>query len=515
MFFLLFLLLLIILIPRLWLIFNTSYTFYSDDAIYAILAKFWLDGNWQYVFHPTWPPLYPAISTFFLLFSSNFETSLRLISLIFGTAMIIPLFYLLKKTTSPVEAIFYIITLGLFTSLVTISLLPLSDSLAIFLILSGMVSIFFGFFNLPSNLGIKFLLFGSFIFGLVYLTRVEGTMFFFLTLLYLIFYGIIKCRTKQYFLNILYFIIVFFVTISPYAIATRWQIGEWSLSQKFSAQLQQGHAFALNKRDTTWAQEIDSAKFPNYKSPYYKNGTEFLLNRLYYFLHLYPEKQFKWKITYLSIFPIWAIPFMLIGITYLLNKKYIWSMIYLIFITIIAIAVTIFSTPMQDIRYLAWTIPIFLYFFLLGIKKIIHKNFISALLFLIAVIFFPGTSLDNMFNPNKIIKNFTQLYYKNELKIAGIWIKEHTLYPTPKIMMRHEGVEFYSGGQTIYIPQISYDEVILYAKKNNVDFIIAWDEELAGDKELVRLLNDKVQHPGLQKVYSIKGHSNIIIYKLI
>lgn len=505
----------IILLPRAWVLFNSSYTFYSDDAIYAILAKSLLDGHWQYVFHPTWPPLFPAISAFILLFTSNFEFGLRLTSLIFGVVIVIPLYFLVTKTTSKVNAVAYVISLSLFTPLVTISLLPLSDSLAIFLIVSGLISMFFAFLHFPSLVATKLFILSAFSFGLVYLTRAEGTMFFFLTFLYLLFYGILKYRTKQYFLNIIYFTIVFFITISPYVIATRWQIGEWSLSQKFSAQLQQGHAFALNKRESTWAQEIDSAKFPSYNSPYYKNGTEFLLNRLYGLMHTYPEKQLKWQIVFLSVFPIWTISLMLIGTTFLLNKKYIWSMIYLIFIIIIAVPITIFSTPMQDIRYMAWAIPFFLYFFLLGIKKIIHNNSLSALLLFLIILFFPGTSLDNMFNSDKIAKNFTKLYYKNELKIAGMWIKNHSLNLDPKIMMRHEGVEFYSDGETIYMPQISYNHVVKYANNNKVDYIIAWDEELVGDKELMRLLDEKIQHPGLQKVYSIKGHGNVIIYEPI
>lgn len=293
---------LIIFLPRLWILLNSSYTFYSDDAIYATLANSWRTGAWQYVFHPFWPPLYPAISALFLSPVSYFEIALRQTSIIFGTAVIIPLF--------------------------------------------------------------------------------------FLTLIYLIILGIFKLRTKQYFLSILYFIIIFLITISPYVIATRWQIGEWSISQKFSAQIQQGHAYALNNRNTTWAQEIYSAKYPNYKSPYFKNGDDFLLDRLYYFLHIYNEKQLRWTTVFLSIFPIWVIPIILIGIIYLLNKKYSLSIIYLFFILITSVPITIFSTSEQDVRYLAWTIPIFLYFLLLGIRKTVNKNYTCALLLFLAV-FFP------------------------------------------------------------------------------------------------------------------------------
>lgn len=499
----------LIILPRFWIIFNSSYAFYSDDAIYTALARSLIEGKWQYVFHPTWPPLYPAITAALALLIPNLEFASRLVAVTFGTAIAIPLFYLLRQTMSLSVALSFMFAILLFTPILKISLLPLSDSLAIYLTILGLVLVFFAFVRLR----MKFLLFSSFIFGLVYLTRTEGTMFFTLTLIYLIFYAIFKCRTRLFFLTILSFIGIFFFTISPYVVATRLQIGEWSLSQKFSAQIQQGHAFAVNKNGTTWAQEVTATFSPNYQSPYFKNGLDFINNRFLFLMQQYPEKQLKWQKVFVSIFPVWTLPLILLGSSSL-SKKYRWPVIYLIFIMAAAIPMTIFSTPVQDIRYLAWTIPIFLYFFYLGIGRLIPKKFIAVTAFA-AVLLFPGASLDNLVNPKGIAADFTQNYYKSELKSAGDWIKHHTLHPSPKIMMRHEGVEFYSGGETVYTPQLAQNQVLLYAKKNKVDYLVAWDEELAMDTELASLLDDQITHPGLQKVYAVTGRGKIIIYSLI
>lgn len=506
---------LLLLLPRLYIIFNSPYTFYSDDAIYAVLARSLTEGQLQYIFHPTWPPLYPSISAFFILLIPGFENALRVVSVIFGTAIIIPLFFLLRKTVSLQGAISFIFALSLFTSLQTLSLLPLSDSLAVFLIISGSVSVFFALLHLNTRLGTKLLLLGSFNFGLAFLTRTEGTMFFFLTLGYLIFYGVLKYRTKAYFLTVLAFVFVFFLTISPYLLAIKNQIGEWSLSQKFSAQLQQGHMFALNKQGTTWAQEIDSAKFPSYSSLYYKNGTEYLLDRLYSFMQQYPQKQTKWINVFLSIFPIWALVLILAGaLASFLDKKHFWQEFYIVFLLLLAVPITIFSTPMQDIRYLAWAIPIFLYLFYKGINAAIRKKNFAALLTFLAVLTFPGVSVTNIIDPSGVAVNFNNTYNKYELKDAGLWIKNNSKYTNPKLMMRHEGVEFYSGGETIYMPQTTYEEVLKYAKKNGVEFIVAWDEELAADEQLKVLLDREVKHPGLMEVYFTKGKGQIILYSL-
>ena len=503
----------VLFIPRLWIIFNSSYTFYSDDAIYAILAKSWTLGNWGYIFHPTWPPLYPALSAVVALGTQSFESALRATSLFFGTALIIPLFILLRHTMSQVQAISYSIALALFTPLLTMSVLPLSDSLSVFLIISGLVAVFFAFYS-SSEPKRRLLLLASCIFGLVYLTRTEGTMFFFFTLLYLLTH-MMGFRTKKYILTVLLFIAVFIITISPYVIASRVQLGEWSLSPKFSAQIQQGHSFALNSRGTTWAQEVTSPKNPDFQSPYFRNGTGYLLERLYYFMRLYPEKQVKWQGVFMSIFPAWMIVIVLAGAAGLFKSRNIKGNLYLIFILAMAIPVTIFSTPVSDVRYLVWTIPVFLYFFYLGIGLIVKEKKLAAIFTLILVLTFPGVTTDNLVNPKKIADNFSKVYNRVELKEAGFWIKDNSLVSVPKVMMRHEGVEFYSEGETIYIPQISYEEFLSYAGKNNVDFIVAWEDELAGDQKLHTLMENRSEHPGLKEVYSVKGKSLLIIYTLL
>ena len=255
-----------------------------------------------------------------------------------------------------------------------------------------------------------------------------------------------------------------------------------------------------------------------------KNGSDFAINRLYYFFRQYSPKQEKWQQVFLLIFPLWAVPLMLIGAVTILKKTYRWSLLYMIFIMVTAIPITIFSTPVQDISYLAWTIPLFLYFFYLGVEKLVFlflywmekKTLITAAVTLLAVLLFPGTSLDNLTNPQKVAANFSQTHNKKELKIVGEWIKSNFFGSNPKVMLRHEGVEFYAEGETVYLPQISFEQLLDYAKKYQVDYLVAWDEELASDEKLVFLLNDKINHPGLQKVFSPNlPNTKIVVYTLL
>ena len=55
-----------------------------------------------------------------------------------------------------------------------------------------------------------------------------------------------------------------------------------------------------------------------------------------------------------------------------------------------------------------------------------------------------------------------------------------------------------------------------YAKRNKVDYVVAWENELAADPNLSFLLDDKINHPGLEQVFSpASSHRKIIVYKLI
>lgn len=509
-------------IIRLVILLKSSYTFYSDDAIYASLARMWIERDFQHVFHPTWPPLFPLVSAVFYLVTSNFELALRLVSMVSGVLLLVPLYYMMKNTLSAFHAFFFILAIMLISPLLLMSFLPLSDALATLLALSGITSFFIAFKEKNKERQNKFIFLGALLFGLNYLTRPEGTMFFFLTMIFMFFYFIINSKFKKIFTIFPIAITIFFLTVSPYAIAIRLQIEEWSLSPKFSAQIQQGHAFALNKRNTTWAQEIGSVKNPNYQSPYFKNGFGYVLGRFYFLKQLYGQKQTRWLEVFLNIFPVWSVAIFLLGIAKIFSKQFFWPISYVVFIMSVSVPITIFTAAQFDVRYLAWLIPFFLFFFYLGTKRIFTissriPQIVVPLVFLGSVMTFPGFSANYIYNPLKFAEDFTNTYDKRELKEIGLWIKKNTSAPNPRIMMRHEGVEFYSEGETIYLPQITYRELIDYAKKNKVDFIVAWDENLAYDDKLSLLLDKKVAHPGLQEVYLVGSDSNpkAVIYRLV
>jgi len=509
------------------LLIHTSVTLYSDDAIYAELARFATQGQWYRTFHPTWSPLFPTVSSLIYPFFESWETTLRFISILSGIATLIPLYFLAKSLLSRPQAVVFILITSFLIPLLDLSIFPLSDTLSTFFAITGITFIFFG---LKRNIE-KYYYFGSFFFGLTYLTRSEGTVYFFFTLLFLSIYFSFLCfirhdKKTPYFRSLLLFVIIFLITVSPYLIATKNQLGKWTLSHKVSAQFKQGHAFQVRENTgLTWIQEVVSVKTPNYKSEYFTGGISYIIDNLDWYMFWFGEKSATWSKVFKENFPLWSTPIILIGSLKFLQKKNFWSFGYLVAILSFAIPLTIFATPLAQMRYLFWTIPFLMLLVFLGIDLLIHlilpkPKGITILLATVAAVLmvtkFPSFDKALIFQPKAYIQAFTNIHKREEIYDSGVWLKENSKSTNPKIMMLHEGIEFYADGETIYIPQNhTIDEVIIYGKKLKAQYIIAWTEELSHDKNLSVLLTENYTHPNLKRIYKTESNGRkVIIYEI-
>jgi len=176
----------------------------------------------------------------------------------------------------------------------------------------------------------------------------------------------------------------------------------------------------------------------------------------------------------------------------------------------LGIIVTVFATPLADIRYLLWTLPIFLFFFFAGFSNFPFVAFIAFL-------FFPSLSISTILNPLEYARGYTANHYRKEIIQASNWINNNKKTQEPRIMTRYENIEFYSDGNTVYLPQeLTYVQMIEYAKRQKVDYFIAWTETLSNENNLVFLLEENADTPGLNKVFSTYSNSRaLIIYEVV
>lgn len=513
---------------RIIILANSSLTFYSDDAIYASLARFLLEGDLAHFFHPTWQPLYPALSVIFYKVVGNWEAALRLVSVLSGVAIVIPLFILVRKFLSTIHALAFSAVITFFAPTLKLSLLPMSDMLATLFVISGITATVIA---MGKRDGIQLPALAALLFGLGFLTRSEGTMFFFLTLAWVTLFlahQILKEKAQIRKLLLLPLMTgVFLLTISPYLVATKTQLGQWTLSHKFSAQIKQEHAFQL-RNGTTWSQEAVSVRSPNYNSEYFVGGVGFVMENQDWFVWWFQQKAKRWINLFKELFPVWAMPLMALGLLREL-RKHPWSMGYIAFVMLTAIPVTIFSTPLVDSRYLLWTLPLFLLFFYLGVQvlfalfKAPHK--LTATIAFLLTLTFPSFVTSAITHPETYAREMGKIHTRPEIRMAGAWIRQNSAGEIARIAMRHEGVEFYANGETIYIPQeLALEEFIDYAKKNKVDYVVAWSDELAAETELSVLLEEKAKlaSQGLtlrsygleEKVRFTEDNRTLVIYAL-
>lgn len=484
---------------KVFLIYNSKLTFYADDAIYAEIARFWVQGKFYLVFHPTWPPLYPFLTFVGHIFLLSWENSARLVSALSGSAIIIPLYFLGKKFLPKLSALLMAVSSVFIASIFRLSILPQSDMLATTLVLCAVAFFVYRRFNLA-----------AFFFGLTYLTRSEGLMFFGLSFVFLV-------LSREKIKTILLFLLVFLATISPYLVATRIQTGSFSLSQKASAQIKQGHSFQLIGR-TTWIQQVVSVKTPNYKSGYFKGGLRYILEYSDWFWFLFVQKLGTWKNVLTNTFPSWALFISGIGLVTILKRKGTRDILYILFLLVPGVLTTIFATPLADVRYLLWVVPIIVLLLYLGVEittKFIFKNrflWISPVVSILFVFMLPSLEPTAFSNPNSYVQNFSNNYYRPEIEMAGNWIGKNSSHLNPKIASRHEGIEFYADGETIYIPQeLTLEKFLTYTEENNTDYIAAFSDEISNDKYLSVMLDDNFKSKHLKRVYKTEDKGRIII----
>lgn len=509
---------------QLYLLLNTKLTFFSDDAIYASLARLITERNFDLALHPFWMPLYPLFSALAYLFFGQWELSLRLISVIASVSLLYPVYLLAKKVVSPEVGIFLSLSIALNYPLIKIGIFPQADALAAFFMLSSFCVLAISLSQEKLKIKNLLVLSSALLLGLEYLTRPEGTLFFAIFLSFLILNLLIQIFLfKKYplreFLIIPSFILIFFITISPYLIPIHQKLGFWTLSQKFNAQIQQEHAFKY-KFNTTWNQETTSVKNPNYKSIYFLNPLSYILDNFNRLNIWFIQKIHSWIKIYLGIFPIWSIPLILLGTGSLLRKKSSWQTAFILYTLFIALPVTFYSTAISDIRYLAWSIPLIYFMYYLGadlittlIKTKLFKSLVVFFFFTLTFLF-PSNFFVNLWQLDKFIANYNQIYYLPEIQDLAIRLSAMKTRPT--VMSRYEALEFYSNGKTIYLPQTDIETLINYAKTNNVDFLIAWQREIGSEKNLSLLLENNFTHPRLKLIYSLNSKDGPLkVYTLL
>lgn len=524
-----------------------------DEINYLKLGASGAIHGLNHVLHPYWTPLYPLTVALMGKLFHDYEVAGRLVSILFGALLIVPVYLFSLRYFSRKIAVFSSLLIAFFPALIESSTSAETEPLYNFVAAMG---ILVGFYvlNQKSHWGAAM---AGILFGLAYLTRPEGIG------LYLVFSGIVVCMTLfevvkyHKFKSTLLFLIVtlgFFITSSPYLIYLKKVTGHWTISSKGATNLQgeisvmenKNHAEQLNpwlmlSDDNTTLPDDDIYHTGEYLKKYHQQNDEELPN---HGRQIVSVTSFLVAKKYLKIFlevitggvsQVLGLPILVLMILGLWGKAWDRNRIirdgYLLtfvgFFWFIVVPMFHFTE-----RYMLPMVPLVLIWSGVGIEYLmewfektretlalkIKSNIMVAIRKAFIILF-----ISSLFIPayiRMIVRNpydATEWAEPIEQKKAGLWLKNYCGDATPVVMSWSHAVSFYAGNyninQSITIPHNDLDRVLQYAKYRGATFLSLNEKNQKGFPTVSYLLDETQAPPELKLIYkddSIVGLKTLI-----
>jgi len=498
-----------------------KFQFTSDNAVYAILSKRLLAGDFWNGIHHYWNPGFSVATIPFYLLSGKWETAQILVSMA-SVMLLTGAAYLFFKRYS------------LFLSVSISFLIAFSSSLYVLIFGGGIteplyvmllwISLFLGWRSLNSGRLIDYI-YASIFFSLAYLTRTEGlSMFAFFVLLAVLknlrMTGSLVKKLIHTFKGVVAILAVFLIINAPYIVIQSLHIGRFTLSGKY-AYIGSGPYYAEEKyRPTTWAQDVWAVDYNYFKSPYYdpKRASDWMIKYLKNGTILQNAQKSLKEIFLLyqsintnAFFTGWGLYLALIGLIFgLMIPNFRKITLYFGSMFIIGtVWIAVFMSP--HYRYLVFAIPFFIYLEGLAIY-LISKVGSRLLVYLgrsirikniniygFSQFFFFFFFLINIFNQNMTIGQFLKPTIQggpNDYKKIAEYIKVQNI---KLIGGRMEGIGFYSGAKIVYMPSSPPDRIVKYMKAWGVEYLLVRPFEV-GYAFVAPIADSKFKHPDLTLV---------------
>jgi 4-amino-4-deoxy-L-arabinose transferase-like glycosyltransferase len=202
----------------------------GDAAIYGKIAWGIKNGHGLHWWSMVWSPFYPFMISLFSLVAGNLESAAYAASLLLGSLVVVPFFFLARRIFDYRAAYLGSVLVVFFPALIVTSAVPLSEATYTFFLL---VTLLAGWLLISKRSYVYAFLFGLFS-GICYLTRPEFLVGFVFVLLLLVILELKKkSRRKTPTLALfLVCLIGFLILAFPYVKFMHSQSGHWILSGK-------------------------------------------------------------------------------------------------------------------------------------------------------------------------------------------------------------------------------------------------------------------------------------------
>jgi len=496
------------------------------------------------VLHTYWSPLLPAFISFMCNFFEDYELAARLVSVLAGAFLPVPVFFLTAKIYDRKAAVLAAGFVALFPPLAFQSTLVLTEPLVMCF---GTLAVLFGLLMLQQY-AIGYALLAGFAAGLAYLGHPMAFGFLVVLTVWLLLgsFFILFLINK---LRLVYLLaalaIGFMVVASPYLFYLKQATGSWTISAKGAANQQmetplKGEGSSFRSLDSTnetvpidrvfhqgtflnaaegGAKPVRQVRLKPFLTKYVKNFANMLQHAIPTVLTLLPalllgigllaggwQVQCGKQILFLSSFLVFY--WLILIPAFHINLRYLTPMLPFSAVFVGAGAVYVYD---QLRNYMPLT-------------KFAARRKMKASSLAAALCVFVFLALLVLPEFGRVIsrKKVTTEYVADpvEQKVAGLWLLENTSVK-PIIMSRNHAVDFYAGNynitQSVTIPTNSYERVLAYARHRNVTHIELNERYLKDYPALGFLLEGNGSNDDLQQIYRFVDEAGFVtvIYRLL
>jgi len=506
-FLILLIILLIAIVFRIFLM-RFHYAIGFDEPHYLQLAASFRYNDVMELLHPYWSPMYPFFIAIFSFFFKNIELSARLVSVVSGSLVVLPVYFLSKKIFNEKVGLISAFLLAVHPSLAFSNTNAMPESFYTMITILGIYLAWKVIWKKSIFLALS----TGFLFGSAYLSKPEGLGYFivFLGFSFLFFLFQFK-RAKDIKLNhtLIYVCIGFLIVSIPYIIYLYKELDEWTISTKWHVN-QRGIASGRtevteeNRRNNFLRLIDNNNKLPadmawhegNFhlfiKKGKKESSSRDIINNIKFVVFKLLKNNAKILTETLpSVFTFFLL--ILFGLGLFANSwtKENWLLqIYLIscitffwFIVIPFFHITLrYFIPLFPLCFI-WIgkgMEVFFNWVKSSYLSMVKQDFhlISPHIALIFSVFLYVTF--------SFLPEFGEIIYKNkrstdywaeayEMKEAGKWLKKHCDEP-PILMNYNKAVDYYAGQYDIRkgvsIPDHNFQDIMDYAKLRKVDYIV-------------------------------------------
>jgi 4-amino-4-deoxy-L-arabinose transferase-like glycosyltransferase len=508
----------------------------SEGAEYARIAENLLNGN-GYVGltgqgkELMFPPLFPLLIAAVSLLTHQSELAGRLISVIMGTLLVLPIYFITLHLYNRKVAHVAALLTACHPLLVGFASTVFSETTYMTFVLSGA---YWSLRCLSGETARAFVLAGG-LFGLAYLTRQEAALYAFLTIFVLVAgIGVInRQQIGQVALRSCLLISTFLVLAAPYVVWLSVETGQFRWEAKTSINLAVAvpQIAGVNVDQVTWgiSKDLEDVGVYNKSNLSVIKSTKIPFGDIMHVAlvnGLHNLSTVPWMMTNAAFASPLLVALVVLGLFGRPWKRALTiRQCYLLIVVLGVPCLALAGSSFVDTRYLIHFLPVMIIWAAMGVLQLSRwsgattrmagssvptSRKVGIAVGLTSVVMLFLISLHGV--PK--IWDLTSFDYKaRPVKRAGEWLA--ALMPGPKIVMDASTiVAFHAGASFMGFPYADASLALKYIDKKRVDFIVLRDEWLSTVPYVKDWLENGIPDPRAQLIYSDKTQrGRILIYK--